>query len=146
MGVGLGGERLVADTLPATGPNDYRTNREKEILRPSDMIAVGDSFILRVWSDTAPPGGWSWPEFWGPDELDTNTHVYQGSNPPWSGWGAYFVSPQQRRHGGRFNVAFCDGHVEYTRFQLLFAWQDDRLRRWNNDNLPHRETLPGQGQ
>ena len=46
-----------------------------------------------------------------------------------------------RRHGGRYNVAFCDGHVEGIRRDKLFERSDDALRRWNNDNEPHEDLL-----
>jgi|SRR5579859_4751724 len=48
----------------------------------------------------------------------------------------------QRRHGARFNVAFCDGHVETLRTSDLFTSRSDAiLARWNNDGLPHRELI-----
>jgi prepilin-type processing-associated H-X9-DG protein len=44
----------------------------------------------------------------------------------------------QRRHGGRINVAFCDGHVEQQTLKRLFLDLDEAaLRHWNNDNLHH---------
>ncbi len=48
----------------------------------------------------------------------------------------------QRRHGTRFNVFFCDGHVETLRISDLFTTQSDAVpARWNNDGLPHRELV-----
>jgi prepilin-type processing-associated H-X9-DG protein len=48
-----------------------------------------------------------------------------------------------KRHAGRFNVSFCDGHVENLRpAQLFDTRQDAVLKRWNRDNQPHRELLP----
>jgi len=40
---------------------------------------------------------------------------------------------------------FCDGHVEGLKVRDLFDLGQDRvLKRWNRDNLPHREVLvPG---
>lgn len=46
-----------------------------------------------------------------------------------------------RRHRGRSQVLFCDGHVESPLNRLLFSSDVPRLRRWNNDNEPHREAL-----
>ena len=46
------------------------------------------------------------------------------------------------RHQGKFNVVFCDGHVESPTLQFLFAGTSDAaLSRWNRDHLPHRERL-----
>ena len=49
----------------------------------------------------------------------------------------------RKRHGAQFNLAFCDGHVEGLKpGQAFDVRRDDVLRRWNRDNLPHRETVP----
>ncbi len=46
------------------------------------------------------------------------------------------------RHQGKFNVVFCDGHVESTTLQFLFTdTSDAALSRWNRDHQPHRERL-----
>jgi prepilin-type processing-associated H-X9-DG protein len=50
--------------------------------------------------------------------------------------------PRSRRHQGRANVLFCDGHVESPTLKFLFAdTSDEALRRWNRDHQPHRERL-----
>jgi prepilin-type N-terminal cleavage/methylation domain-containing protein/prepilin-type processing-associated H-X9-DG protein len=47
-----------------------------------------------------------------------------------------------RRHDGRLNIWFCDGHVAGWLFQpIFFDKSDDALRRWNIDHEPHRERL-----
>ena len=39
-------------------------------------------------------------------------------------------------------MTFCDGHVEGLNLRNLFdVRRDDVLKRWNRDNLPHREKL-----
>jgi prepilin-type processing-associated H-X9-DG protein len=49
----------------------------------------------------------------------------------------------QRRHGGRWNILFCDGHVESGGTADWFDVRKDSVRRrWNNDNLSHPE-FPG---
>ena len=45
------------------------------------------------------------------------------------------------RHGGRYNLAFGDGHIESSHRDRLFLQTDDALRRWNNDNEPHADLL-----
>jgi prepilin-type processing-associated H-X9-DG protein len=48
----------------------------------------------------------------------------------------------QRRHNLRFNVLFCDGHVETLKIDDLFSVASDAvLDRWNNDGQPHRELV-----
>jgi len=52
-------------------------------------------------------------------------------------------APYRRRHSTRFNVLFCDGHMEYLRAAQLFdVGQDAVAQRWNKDNKPHRDLLP----
>jgi prepilin-type processing-associated H-X9-DG protein len=47
----------------------------------------------------------------------------------------------QRRHNLRFNVLFCDGHLETLKIENLFSLRPDVMARWNNDNQPHRELV-----
>jgi prepilin-type processing-associated H-X9-DG protein len=44
------------------------------------------------------------------------------------------------RHGQGANVVFCDDHVEYAKQVKWNEAAEPTRRRWNNDNLPHRET------
>jgi prepilin-type processing-associated H-X9-DG protein/prepilin-type N-terminal cleavage/methylation domain-containing protein len=47
-----------------------------------------------------------------------------------------------RRHAGRLNIAFCDGHVESDRYRrLLLDTVAANLTRWHNDNEAHLELL-----
>jgi prepilin-type processing-associated H-X9-DG protein len=51
---------------------------------------------------------------------------------------------RNRRHGGRWNMVFCDGHVESLRTRDLYdVRRDSVLQRWNYDHMPHREQLAG---
>ncbi len=44
----------------------------------------------------------------------------------------------RKRHGGRANVAFCDGHVvQGTLKRLCLNLDATALCRWNKDNAPH---------
>jgi prepilin-type N-terminal cleavage/methylation domain-containing protein/prepilin-type processing-associated H-X9-DG protein len=112
--LGIGGKVLVP-------MNVNRANRESEVLKPSDMIGFGDGMIVPF------PGGTL-----GADEILEECL---------RGW-SEFEPLQRKRHSSKFNIWFCDGHVENLRFQTLVSRDDDKLRRWNNDNLPHRELLP----
>jgi prepilin-type processing-associated H-X9-DG protein/prepilin-type N-terminal cleavage/methylation domain-containing protein len=86
---------------------------ESEVVLPSDMIAIGDSFVGGVFltrEDDFNPG----------EEHD------------------FAIS----RHQGKANVVFCDGHVESPTLPFLFAdTSDAALSRWNRDHQPHREKL-----
>jgi prepilin-type processing-associated H-X9-DG protein len=95
---------------------------ERAVVVPSDMIAFGDGFV-----------------------------GLQGGK---IGWGALgqnwigFIRPEedkacreaaQKRHGGKLNVVFCDGHVESLKVRsLLLENSEAAFRRWNNDHEPHR--------
>ena len=49
----------------------------------------------------------------------------------------------RRRHQGRWNTLFADGHIETLNTRRLFDAKDDHVRsRWNNDALPHPEFEP----
>jgi prepilin-type processing-associated H-X9-DG protein len=53
------------------------------------------------------------------------------------------VQVMLRRHGGRWNVAFCDGHVENLKPKALFDFHDpDVARRWNSDHQPNNDQWP----
>jgi prepilin-type processing-associated H-X9-DG protein/prepilin-type N-terminal cleavage/methylation domain-containing protein len=149
-GGGLTNFGLIAWTYPGTlgtaMPPDP-TVRDSQIVNPSDMIAIGDAVL-----------GWSLPLYGSPtlgaagdDDLSpvqsSSIHsvwvqlghgLYYPTDAPVLGW-------YKQRHNGRFNVLFCDGHVEGLKVRDLFdLGQDQVLKRWNRDNLPHREVLlPG---
>jgi len=133
-GLGLGGEVLVPDNVSFFPPSGSRANTEEDVRKPADMIGFGDdwlfpagegvssgmllNFCLRIPADNTP-----------------------GSTPSWQL--SSLEQFQQRRHNGRFNIWFCDGHIENLRAHVVASHDEDNLRRWNNDNLPHKEALPG---
>lgn len=98
---------------------------ESRVLMPSDMSAVGDAFVE--------------PEPHGEHGLNQGfTHMWGYQ----SGDDAVKLRARlstRRRHTGKFNVLFCDGHVEHMKPSKLFARDDNAIRRLNNDNLPHPE-------
>ena len=52
--------------------------------------------------------------------------------------GDLMVSAYQHRHGGKWNVSFCDGHVESLAPRALWGLNNPSVaRRWNRDHLPH---------
>jgi len=114
--------------------------REAQVLQPANMFAIADSELVATnmsysqrASGAVRPIPWMWlmqipAGHW----YDSST---QQANAIGLADGFY-----QRRHNTRFNVVFCDGHVETLRISQLFTTlSDDVLRRWNNDGQPHRE-------
>jgi prepilin-type processing-associated H-X9-DG protein/prepilin-type N-terminal cleavage/methylation domain-containing protein len=93
-------------------PELFEPVRESEVVSPSEMMAIGDSF-------------------------DGGLIFYRGDLNNFESRG--FASS---RHQGKANVVFCDGHVESPTLQFLFEdTSDDALSRWNRDHQPHREKL-----
>jgi len=127
--LGLGGHSILGDI--------YLPTRENEVVSPSDMIAMADAafYYQTFFYPTQNPAGTS------------DLSVIFGL-----GWGFYnevmydyptgdpYVRAVWQRHAGRWNVSFCDGHVESLRSNNLFLISDNNVaRRWNNDHLPHNE-------
>ena len=132
---GLGG-------LLVSPPSDivatYRPTPETRVLCPSDMVAFGDAVFNRpvYASDIGlPPSG---------TLLYSHAFVLFASifNEVIRGRAADANDPTPRltaqRHGGRWNVAFCDGHVESLRGKDLFDFSNPNVaRRWNSDHQAH---------
>jgi prepilin-type processing-associated H-X9-DG protein len=50
------------------------------------------------------------------------------------------VRAMKTRHSGRWNMGFCDGHVESFRAMNLFNLSNSVVaQRWNADHQPHNE-------
>jgi prepilin-type N-terminal cleavage/methylation domain-containing protein/prepilin-type processing-associated H-X9-DG protein len=126
-GLGLGGESYMSVNQTLIAGVNYRANRESEIRRASDMFGVGDGYLA-----LSPDG-----KFF---SIGGFLYHWISVRPNPSSAQPRDVDRQNRRHEAKANIWFCDGHVEYIRIQSLVA--DDKLQRWNNDNLPHRELLP----
>ena len=115
--LGLGGQYSWRKPNPTVPPVP-----ESEVVNPGEMMALGDGFIGH---DNLILGGESrlWRTFDLPLSLKPN-------------------SIDTSRHQGKFNVVFCDGHVESPTLKFLFAdTSDAALSRWNRDHQPHREKL-----
>jgi prepilin-type N-terminal cleavage/methylation domain-containing protein/prepilin-type processing-associated H-X9-DG protein len=114
------------------------TLKEGQVVNPSDMIAIGDSLLYNmsglVGSHGLFPGGVG--------GLDILAEVGVLPQSPYDN-PRNAILETKRRHGGTFNVLFCDGHVEQLTLGGLFDVRLDSVRRrWNRDNLPHREVWP----
>ena len=109
---------------------DGTPKRENEVVSPSDLIAMGDAAILSA------------PKIDGDPLLTlvlTQTFLY---NTVMRGLPAGDPAVQfiNQRHGGRWNVGFCDGHVENLRAVNLFDYRNSAVaQRWCDDHQPHNE-------
>ncbi|MGO9446023.1 MAG: hypothetical protein ACLPXB_14785, partial [Thiobacillaceae bacterium] len=90
--------------------------RESEVVCPSDMIAIGDAMLFPMVPGQAFP-----PAVSGFDDLnpmaDGEAFLTELGLFPRAG----MIDYQTQRHGGRWNVLYCDGHVlgESTKQFLL---------------------------
>ena len=114
--------------------NQLRPIREIEVVNPSRMITLGDSSILPPEPDGPYPMGITMAPW-----LSHLTTLRFSSSPQIDP----SLTPQDkamlRRHGGRWNEAFCDGHVENGGPETFFDFRNDEvLKLWNRDNQPHR--------
>jgi prepilin-type N-terminal cleavage/methylation domain-containing protein/prepilin-type processing-associated H-X9-DG protein len=126
--LGLGWE------APAPNPTIILPVRESEVVCPSDMIAIGDAML-----GPTVPGQPPAPGVTGFDELNAMANNGEAFL---TELGLCHVAGmtdyQTQRHGGRWNVLYCDGHVlgESTK-QFLDPRSDAVLRSWYRDHVPH---------
>ncbi len=122
MGFGLG----IGILLPMENAGGWSTSlatptRETDVKVPGDMIAIADAFS----------GG---SEKMSLIEGDSTIARIAGTPFPRND-----IQSAQRRHRGKLNVTFCDGHVEAFKVpSLYFEQTDNAYKRWNRDNEPHR--------
>jgi prepilin-type N-terminal cleavage/methylation domain-containing protein len=119
--LGLGGDLI--DEF--TSHSYFRPRKESEVIFPSDMIAIADALIFK------PEGFGNSPPF----VYDLNG-IFQSDNVGFPAEKYY-----QRRHSGpKWNVAFCDSHIETLRTVKVFDLTNAPIRaRWNVDLKPHFE-------
>lgn len=107
---------------------------ESSVTVPSDMIAIGDCYSVGQYDGQGP---------------NHNTvDVYESWEPfaremgPFSLGSLPVKASGRKRHQGRLNLVFCDGHVEGDKVEKLFFSKDPAdMRRWNVDNEPHANLL-----
>jgi prepilin-type N-terminal cleavage/methylation domain-containing protein/prepilin-type processing-associated H-X9-DG protein len=90
---------------------------EAAVKEPSDMIAFGDANLV---SGTRNGSG---DEFLVPYRLG----------------GKNYHTSEKFRHQDRFNLLFCDGHIEAIKSRNMYEPSESFRRRWNYDNDPHPE-------
>jgi len=114
---------------PVKESSDVRPISDGEVVNPAQMIAAGDSGfgVLQLDTKRWEPAGMA-NLSWGMTHPAAILSSY-----PWA----------LRRHRGRWNVLFCDGHVVPLRIRNLFGFRLDEVRRlWNKDHEPHPEFAP----
>jgi prepilin-type N-terminal cleavage/methylation domain-containing protein/prepilin-type processing-associated H-X9-DG protein len=111
--------------------------RESEVAVPSDMAGLGDANLR--WDDFRLTGISEIPN-WRSGTFALGRSVISKST-----YRKYVHSSDEltkvldavhRRHRGRQNIWFCDGHIEPVKFQKLFEVSDPSLRRWNYNHEP----------
>lgn len=127
--LGLGGVRLY---MPM--PISYDTVRpikESQVINPAQMIALGDALLGSGLSSTNTVEG-----------IDDLSLAIVSASLDFH-FNAQGIELMRRRHGSRWNVLFCDGHVAAFSQTTLFNRSDPGTRSlWNNDNQPHLEFPP----
>ena len=127
---GLGG--LVISAVDYT----FRPTPETRVVCPSDMVGFGDAPFGRPVDSRGldfPPSGsllYSFvlfPSFY--------NEVFRGKA---ADANDRTLTLMAGRHAARWNVSFCDGHVENLRARDLFDFSNAMVaRRWNSDHQPH---------
>ncbi|HEV2391740.1 MAG TPA: prepilin-type N-terminal cleavage/methylation domain-containing protein [Verrucomicrobiae bacterium] len=133
-GPGLGGSVFQN---PPTGVI-YKPLPETAVRNPSDMIALGDAVLWPVPLNASasdynepPRGSFILSEAFDPG-FDREVRGMPANDPA--------VIAIAKRHEGRWNIGFCDGHVENLRASDLFDLRNSLVaRRWNNDHQPHNQ-------
>lgn len=102
------------------GQSDPRTPvRESEVVNPSDMMAIGDSFDNST------------------ELMRYSLEYFRCPSKDLPGF-----TDRLTRHQGKANVVLCDGHVESPTVSFLFDdTGDTALVKWNRDHAPHRDRL-----
>jgi prepilin-type N-terminal cleavage/methylation domain-containing protein/prepilin-type processing-associated H-X9-DG protein len=124
--------------FPVSPNANPRLLRENDVQVPADMIALADAPLMYNAGDKAKGDCFAWPilsqpsggviaEFGiGPQAMSHNDWLWM-----------------KKRHGGCWNVSFCDGHAENLKWAQLWDWRKPAVaQRWNRDHQPHPEIAP----
>jgi prepilin-type N-terminal cleavage/methylation domain-containing protein/prepilin-type processing-associated H-X9-DG protein len=118
------------------GTNGFIPISESIVVNPSDMIAIGDAVMF--WD----AGVMNPPFVAGTPVLDRGLTPNSAATAGYLAQGLPSGTPVERafdkRHGARWNMGFCDGHIENLRRQDVFNQNNPgQMKRWNRDNQPH---------
>jgi prepilin-type processing-associated H-X9-DG protein len=92
-----------------------RAIKDSDVRKPSMMRAIVDSKSDLNWDSVVDP---------------SDPGTAKAPAPEWP----------SARHNESSSVLYVDGHVEFEKQMDLVDWNDLNMSKWNNDNLPHRET------
>jgi prepilin-type N-terminal cleavage/methylation domain-containing protein/prepilin-type processing-associated H-X9-DG protein len=142
-GFGLGGQS--SETNGVIVGITIQPLHETRVVKPSDMIEVGDALFWPLPADASPyyqqpprgdfdlSRGFDSP-IWVYDGVCTSGGVVYANGEPGNPRDPIYQN-MARRHNGRWTITFCDGHIETLRASQLFAIQNAALaQRWNYDN------------
>jgi prepilin-type N-terminal cleavage/methylation domain-containing protein len=120
--------------------------KESEVVRPSQMISIGDGPLAPTVFDEPTIYGWSdISRYEGFNDYRVEIGKDPNPAPAMGTWptGRELVRQSlKQRHFGRWNIAYCDGRVQTHTTREIFDYSDDEvLKLRNKDNLPHREFL-----
>ena len=137
-GYGFHGLGTVGDSNVPTPTWAGTPRREAQVVSPSDMIAFGDAVlepsfgISKVGFIPCGQGqlSFAFNNDWLSDQLYTDIMLGQPDAP--------IAHAYRVRHNAKWNIGFCDGHVENLAPRDLFDLSKDSVaRRWNIDHEPH---------
>jgi hypothetical protein len=109
-----------------------RLTRDAEVLKPCDMISIGDACLC-----DAPDvlGDFGWLDFsagFQDQRVDLGNYKLGGEDLQSV---LRDLAVVHQRHAARWNLVFCDGHSEHGRTRDFFdEKQVEEIRRWNRDN------------
>jgi prepilin-type N-terminal cleavage/methylation domain-containing protein/prepilin-type processing-associated H-X9-DG protein len=114
------------------GPTGSQAVRESQVIAPSQMIAIGDSEILPFSNLPSDPLTGQYIAPFPMLQFQSLFPAYEVSTP--------YNRAMLKRHDGKWNMVFCDGHVEHGTAISFFNWTNDvAARRWSRDNQVHRQ-------
>ena len=120
---GLGGIKNSDDDM-------VTPTRESQLINPADMLALGDGFRARA----ADAGTTKLEESF---YLGRVPNIGFRSPGAWTSKNGREENLAERRHRGRLNMVFSDGHVVSGKVEHWYFSEADRdLRRWRTDNQP----------
>jgi len=100
---------------------------EQQVVAPSEMFATGES---RAMSTNLVP------HYYYRSEAVGSGFDYGVPHIPGFAWDNFYTNPE--RHGKKYNVVYCDGHVAGIDRMVMFDVTKTAVN-WNNDHQPHPE-------
>jgi len=135
--LGLGGDHRIGSTGPPL-PSDITFVKDGSVVCPSDMVCVGDGTMLEF--PTQPPVFLVHTVLGTPiEELlrSLGMSIPGGDNFP------DVPAASRKRHNDRWNMSFCDGHVQaFSTKQMWDIRRDEVLTRLHRDHLRHLDSFP----